>query len=586
MANIPQEIIDQILDRLDIVEVIGEYIQIKKTGQNFKACCPFHNEKTPSFVVSPDKQIYKCFGCGAGGNALNFVMKYENLEFPEAVRKLAAKTGVEIPKYKRDDTEASSLAADIYEVNKLAATFFQNALRSDRGKTALEYLKKRGIESSTLSDFRIGYAFEEWEALKKYCASKKISQELLRKAGLTIQSEKGKGDYDRFRNRIVFPIFNERSNIVAFGARVLDDSLPKYINSPETPVYSKSSTLYGLNFSKKGMREKGYAILVEGYMDVVIPFQHGVDNIVATSGTALTPRQVGMLKRQAGTAVLIFDADQAGEAASLRGLDVMIENGMDVRIASLPTGEDPDTFVRKHGAAAFQEMAAKAKDLFDYKLDLSIKKFGARNIGPIVDEMLPTLSKMENAVIQSDYLRKLAERLGVHEASLRYEMGKVKPDYSHHYASEAQVEKGPNNFKSSEVHLLGLAVTSREDFAKIKNDLGLDMFRDRAVKSILAVLDDLYLKGAEEPNPAKLSSRFEGDNEAKDALMEALAKSDITEERDKVLTDCIARVRKELRDEEMKTLVSRLREAQASSDQAEIAVLTLKISKLHKEKVA
>lgn len=585
MANIPQEIIDQILDRLDIVETISEYIQLKKNGRNFKACCPFHNEKTPSFVVSPDKQIYHCFGCGAGGNAINFVMKYESMEFPETVRKMAAKAGVELPAYKREDSEASSAAGQIYEANKLATAFYQSALRGDRGKAALEYLKKRGIEQDTLTQFRIGYSLEEWEAVKKYCAAKKVPAEILRQAGLTIQSEKGKGDYDRFRNRIMFPIFNERGYIVAFGGRVLDSSLPKYINSPETPVYSKSGTLYGLNFSRKGIREKGYAILVEGYMDVVIPFQHGVNNIVATSGTALTPRQVSMLKRHADTAVLIFDADQAGESASLRGLDVMIENGMNVRIASLPKGEDPDTFVRKNGGDAFQEMALKAKDLFDYKLDLLVGKFGARKIAVIVDEMLPTICKVEDAVIKSDYLKKLAQRLGIHEASLRYEMGKVKPDYSYRYAQEAQAERTQKNCRASEVHLLGLAITARNDFEKIKNELGLDMFKDKAVRDVLGVVDEIYLTDGGDINPGKLSSRLDADD-AKNAFMEALAKADITEERDKVLADCILRVRKESRDEELKGLMSRLREAQASKNDAEMAVLTVKISKLHKEKVA
>ena len=585
MANIPQEIIDQVLDRTDIVEVISECIQLKKAGRSFKANCPFHNEKTPSFVVSPDKQIYHCFGCGAGGNVINFVMKYENMEFPEAVRKLASRAGVELPRYREESSEASSLAGQIYEANKIAATFFQNNLRSDKGKKAFEYLKSRGVELSTMSEFSIGYAPAEWEALGKYCISKKISADLLRKAGLTIPSEKGKNDYDRFRDRITFPIFNERGYIVAFGGRVMDASLPKYINSPETPVYSKSATLYGLNFSKKGMREKEYAILVEGYMDVVIPFQFGVNNIVATSGTALTPRQVAMLKKHAKKAVLIFDADQAGEAASLRGFDVMIENGMDVLIATLPKGEDPDTYVRTNGKQAFEDAAAGAKDIFTYKIELLIKKFGAKNIGPIVDEMLPTISKVEDAVMKSEYLKKLAERLGIHEASLRYEMGKVKTDYSYRYETEGKVDRSSRNYKSSEIHLLGLAVTDKKDFERIKLDMGLDMFRDTAVRAVAALAEEFYAKGEERISPGKMLSRLEHDEDAKAALVQALAKADITQEREKALTDCIFCVRKENREEQLKALMGRLKEAQASNDHEGIRLLVTQIDKIHKEKV-
>ena len=488
MGMIPQEIIDQVLDRLDIVEVVSGYIPLKRTGRNFKACCPFHGEKTPSFVVSPDKQIYHCFGCQAGGNAINFVMKYENMEFPEAIRNLAGKVGVELPKYRPEDKEAVSLAARLYEINKTGALFYQNYLRSAKGKKAVDYLKNRGISTSTLGEFKIGFAPDEWEAFRKYCATKKVSPSLLKQAGLTIPSEKGKGDYDRFRNRIIFTIFNERGNIVAFGARVMDNSLPKYINSPETAIYSKSNVLYGLNFAKKDIREAGCAILVEGYLDVIIPYQHGIKNVVATSGTALTPRQVGLLKKYTDTAVMVFDADQAGEAASLRGLDILLENGMKVRIAALPLGEDPDSFVRKYGREKFEEAIAGAKELFDYKLDLLVSRLGERDIAGISDEMLPTILKVENAVIQSDYLRRLAERLGVHEASLRYEMGMVKPDYSYHYAKEAVTDKKSHNYRKSETHLLGLAMIDKSKFERINKELGIDKFHTpkELIKSLVS----------------------------------------------------------------------------------------------------
>ncbi|MEA3488965.1 MAG: DNA primase [Candidatus Omnitrophota bacterium] len=590
MGRIPQETIDQILDRLDIVEVVSDYIQLKRVGKNFKACCPFHNEKTPSFIVSPDKQIYHCFGCGAGGNAIGFVMKHENMDFIEAVEALAAKASVELPKFRKDESPEDSLGSRIYEMNKVAATFYQNFLRSDRGRKALEYLRKRGVNAETLTEFRIGYVPDEWDLFRKYCEEKKMPADILRKAGLTIKSEKGRGDYDRFRNRIIFPIFNERGNIVAFGGRVMDQSLPKYINSPETLVYNKSNVLYGLNFSKKGIREADCAVIVEGYMDVIIPYQHGVRNIVATSGTALTPRQVRMLKKYTDTAVMVFDADQAGETASLRGLDILVAGGINVRIATLPEGEDPDSFVRKYGREKLEGILGKAKGLFDYKLDLLVDKLGERDIGGIVDEMLPTISKVDNAVIQSDYLKKLAERLGIHEASLRYEMGKVKPDYSYHYETEAGVDTNSRNYRSSEIHLLGLAISDCKMFDRIRGDLGLDKFRDPNVKKVMMSIQGLFDKGGKEITPGKLLSRFENDEQAKSAIVQAVAKADITEDHDRVLTDCVFCVRKENWEDESNRLALMMKNTRDADEIMELARkvkdIKIKLNSIHNEKVA
>ncbi len=585
MGRIPQEIIDQVLDRTDIVEVVSDRIQVKKAGRSFKACCPFHNEKTPSFIVSPEKQIFHCFGCGAGGNAIGFVMKYENMEFPEAVRILAAKAGVDIPRYEQRDAERDSIAARLYEINRLAAAFYQNALRSEGGRKALEYLKGRGMNSDAMNEFRVGYAPDEWEALRRYCEKKNVPPDLLRKAGLTIPSTKGKGDYDKFRNRIMFPIFNERGNIVAFGGRVLDDSQPKYMNSPETPIYNKSNVLYGLNSGKKSIREKGRAVIVEGYTDVIMPFQYGVTNLVAASGTALTSGQVRLLKKYSDTAVMVFDADQAGEAASLRGLDILLESGMNVKIAALPEGEDPDSYVRKNGKEGFEQALDNAKGLFEYKLDLLIEKLGERDIGGIADEMLPTISRINNAVVQSDHIRRLAERLGVHEASLRYEMGKVKPDYSYHYESEVKIDGDPRNYRSSEIHLLGLAISDRKMFKRLSEELGLGMFRDIKVSRVLGVVGDCYREDSGSINPGKLISRLEGDEGAKAAVVQALAKLDITKDREKALNDCMTCVRREARDEKLKELSVRLKKAQDKNDDPEIRSILEKINRIHKEKV-
>lgn len=584
MGKIPQGAIDQILDRLDIVEVVSEYIHLKKVGRSFKTRCPFHNEKTPSFIVSPDKQIYHCFGCGAGGNAIGFVMEYEKMNFPEAVTMLAGKAGVELPRYEKMSEEESSLISRLYEINNVAAGFYQNVLRSAEGKKALEYLKERGFSADALRDFRIGYAPGEWEGLQKYCAAKKIPAELLRKAGLSVQSDRGKGDYDRFRNRIIFPVFNERGSIVAFGARVLDDSLPKYINSPETAIYNKSGVLYGLNFSKKTIREKGHVLIVEGYMDVIIPFQNGITNIVAASGTALTSRQTAMLKKYTGTAVMVFDSDQAGETASLRGLDTLVAKDMNVRIATLPKGEDPDSFVKKHGTKGFENVVGEAKDLFDYKLDLLLKKFDGKSImdkASIKSEMLPTISKVNDEVIKSGYLTKLAEKLRVHEGSLRNEMGKVRPDYSYRYESEEKARPDVRSYINSEVHLLGLAVSDRKMFETLRENPGLHMFRDENIRKVMEVVGDIYREESA-VNPGKLLSRLEGDEHAKTAVVRSIAKADITEDKERVFADCVASLRRENREYELKNLTFQLKKAQEAEDDGEMRRLLVRINRIHK----
>ncbi|MDP8258993.1 MAG: DNA primase [Candidatus Aadella gelida] len=585
MGRIPQEVIDRIIDTLDIVEVISEYTHLKKNGRNFKACCPFHDEKTPSFVVSPEKQIYHCFGCSAGGNAIGFIMQHENMSFPEAVEKAAAIAGITLPKYSGEDKKKTSLAGQLYEVNKVASVFYENYLRSEKGKKALDYLKKRGFTGDAIVKFKIGYAPDEWEGLKKYCAKKKIAPLLLKQAGLTLTSEKGKGDYDRFRNRIIFPIFNERDNILGFGGRVMDASLPKYINSPETVIYTKGNVLYGLNFSKRGIRDKGFVTITEGYMDVVIPSQFGIDNTVAASGTALTTNQVSMLKKYTDTAVMVFDADKAGEAASLRGLDLLIEEGMKVRIATLPEGDDPDSFIRKQGPDKFTEQIKSAKDLFDYKLDLLINKFGKKDIGNISSEMLPTISRVKNMVVQSGYLKTLAERLDIHEESLRHEINKVKTDRSYRPESKTKPVMANLTSRKSEIHLLGLAMTNSVACEKIKKELGFDRFQDERIKKVLILLDEFFSKGEKEVNFARVMGHFADDEEIRKIITQAISKAEIPTDESKALKECMISLRKENREEELKDLTRRLKEAQKNKNTDEIDMLVSKIAGIHKEKV-
>ena len=320
-------------------------------------------------------------------------------------------------------------------------------------------------------------------------------------------------------------------------------------------------------------------------MDVIVPFQFGVQNLVATSGTALTIGQVRMLRKYAKVAVVLYDADQAGEAASLRGLDILIENDMRVRIATLPAGEDPDSFISKNGRAAFDKVIEKAKDLFEYKLDVLVKKLGEKDIPGIVDEMLPTIAKISKDVEKSMYLTKLAERLGIHEASLRHEMSKVKPDYSYNYGDESKIDNEHKNFRKSEIHLLGLSLLNKGALDKVYQELGIENIKDETVKSLFNLISKKYSSGEKEINIAKLVSLFDADDKAKNVIMEGVRKADITEDYDKAAMDCIMCIKKENKDEELKSLSKRLKQAEQKKNHEEVSDLIIKINNLHKEKV-
>ena len=452
---IPENILEDILSRVDIVEVISGYMPLKRAGRNFKALCPFHREKTPSFMVSPDRQIYHCFGCGESGNAFGFLMQYERLEFPEAVETLAKKCGVTLPESKLLDAQTVSLSTQLYKINELATLFYEHLLNSEGGLSAKNYLIKRGIKAETIKLFKLGFAADRWDGLMNHLRAKNISLTLLEKAGLILTKEGG-GYYDRFRNRIIFPIFDIKSRTLGFGARVLpapsealssskgkaegDNTLPKYINSPETPIYIKGRNLYGLNLARDAIRENDYVVVVEGYLDFMMPYQEGLKNIVASLGTALTNEQARLTKRYTHNVVMVYDADDAGELATLRTLDIFIEEGMEVKVVTLPEGFDPDLFVRKNGISAFKEKIEQAQNLFDYKLGILKSRYNPKDIHgkvKITQEMLSTIHKFKNAVLKSEYIKKLAQDLNLEEEPLLQELKKIKEEKSYSDSSEA-----------------------------------------------------------------------------------------------------------------------------------------------------
>ena len=349
--QISEEILEKIKSQNDIVDVISERVRLKKAGRNFTGLCPFHNEKTPSFSVSQEKQIYKCFGCGEAGNVISFVMKDKNLPFIEAVKYLANRANIPLKLGNGEQSQSNRKKELLYKVNVEAAKFFFSNLMNNQN--AKEYFLNRGIKEETIKKFGLGYANDSWNSLMFYLRKKGINDGLLEEAGLiSVNKEKGR-KYDRFRNRVMFPVFDYQGKVIGFGGRVLDDSKPKYLNSPETLVFQKGTNLYGLNFALKHNMSERYFVIVEGYMDLISLHQYGITNVVASLGTALTINQARLLKRYADKVVISYDADLAGQMATLRGLEILRTAGFDVRVLSIPQGKDPDEYVRSNGREAF-----------------------------------------------------------------------------------------------------------------------------------------------------------------------------------------------------------------------------------------
>ncbi len=580
---IPQTTLDEILDRTDIVEIISSYIPLKRAGRNFKARCPFHNEKTPSFVVSPDKQIYHCFGCGMGGNAFNFLMKYERLEFTEAAELLAQKAGVEIPRKSTSFDSSQSEVTNIYSANQTASGFYHyGLLKMEYGKKALQYLKQRGVKEETVAELKIGYAPNSWDAFLSHATKNGTKRNALEKAGLILPGRDGT-HYDRFRNRIVFPIFNAKGSVIGFGARVLDKSLPKYVNSPETKVFSKGRHLYGLNFAKDHIKQKDLVIIVEGYLDFLALYQSDIKNVVASLGTALTIEHVRLLKRYSKNIAMVFDADQAGERATLRGLDIALTEGLSVKVVSLPKGHDPDTFVKEKGPEQFLQVVDRAKTLFDYKFDLLISRFDLNTPEgktKVTAEMLPTIAKVPNAILKSEYIKRLAENLKLNETALWTELKKVKPDYSY-TGLESSFESKQANLDVAKQMIIGLLLEDNRLIAYAKSELKISEIEDEDFKVLLEAIFTLSKK-TDSISPGKLIANLE-DESLCQIVPEICTKMVGASDRKKTLDDCIKAIEKTNMNRKLRELQKEISLAQNTKDEKTISVLVNKYSILVKK---
>ncbi len=487
---IPEAVIEQVRDRADIVEILSGYITLKKAGSNFKALCPFHHEKTSSFMVSPQKQIFHCFGCGEGGNVFSFLIKMERMTFPETVEFLADRFGIVVPQTQKGAASAAS-GQEIYEANSLAARYYHDLLvRSPSDAPVQQYLRKRGVSAEVVKKLQLGLSPDQWEGLIGFAKNHGVSTAVLAKGGLVLQREGG-GYYDRFRNRLMFPIFDLRDRVVGFGGRVLaEEGTPKYLNSPETEVYQKGRQLYGLSWAKENIKEKDAVLLVEGYMDWIALYQAGIEFAVASCGTALTVEQIRILKRFTHRVIVVYDGDQAGQTASLRGLDLLLEEGCQVRLMDLPQGKDPDDFIRSEGGGAFRQKMQQAKDLLEYKLGLLLREKDIQDPhekAQVAKEMLATIRRLPSPVLRGEYLKQLAEKIHVREENLWSELNQ----FSGTKTQEAkQVKNQPPRISLAEKLLIRLVFEHPDFLEMIQRELRAEDFENEQIRGLMKKIFD------------------------------------------------------------------------------------------------
>lgn len=483
------EIIDQVRQAANIVEIASQYTTLKARGRKHVGLCPFHSEKTPSFTVDSEKNLFHCFGCGVGGDVFSLVMEKENLTFPEALKFLADKYHIALPEQRRISPQALKLEEQIFKINETVLAFFKkNLLNTQEGKKALEYLKKRGIPDAVIQEFKLGYALNTWDSLTAFFETKGVAPSLLEKAGLVLPGKKAGEYYDRFRGRVIFPIFGLTGKIAGFGGRALFDQEPKYLNSPETPVYSKGQMLYGLNFSKDAIRTAGEAILVEGYTDFLSLYRSGFKNCVASLGTALTPHQVGLVQRFAPRIVVNYDGDAAGRTAALRAVPICFEKGVETRVLVLPDNLDPDGFIEKRGRDAYLALKDAAATGLQFVIDASVE--GKRMSVPevkakVLRAVLEVIDAIPDAIVRSEYLTQAAQQLKADEAILRAMSGGGKT---------AEKPESADRPLYAETRLIQILIGDAEVRRKVLPEVREDDFEGLKSEPVFRIILDWFKK--------------------------------------------------------------------------------------------
>jgi DNA primase len=558
-----EEKISEIRDRSSILEVVSDYVALKKTGKNYKGLCPFHSEKTPSFMVNEEKQIFHCFGCGEGGDVFAFLMKAGHFSFPEAVEELAKRYGVRLPSRELSLTQKKEMAKReaLFQVNQIASEYFYDLLTNRReGEVGRGYLSRRGISQEVMTEHRLGYATERWDGLVQLLQEKKVSLELASELGLIFPKKKG-GWYDAFRGRILFPIFDLHQRIVGFGGRVIGEGQPKYLNSPESSIYHKGEVLYGLQVAKRHAAEKDCVVIVEGYFDLLTLHQYGLKHSVATLGTALTTQHVRILKRYTKNLITLFDADQAGVQATLRSLPLFLEEEATGKAIVLPKGEDPDGFLRKGNLEDFSKRVERATPLIDFFFEQLMRAYDLKSVDgkvKVAQEGVALLGKIPDKIRRDFYLKALAERLDVKESFL-YEMLRSSSKDPFRSGEDLRKSSMAESFPKSEEMMVRLMVHHPEVIPSLSREEIFKEFESPVLQKIAEGLEDLYQKRGRLDLPEALAIFGE---DLKGRLCEfAFQESGLEGNWEKILKDCIQKIRQEMIRKERAELQKRIKEA-------------------------
>jgi len=591
MTNNP---VDDIKNKLDIVDVISGYIRLQKAGRNYKAPCPFHSEKSPSFMVSPERQLWKCFGCGKGGSIFDFIMEMEGVEFGDALKILAQRAGIEL---KKIDPKLKTERTRLYEICELANRFFIKQMEASRtGKEMQKYLTDRGLKANTIKDWQIGYAPNQWRSLKEFLNKLGYPNEEISKTGLVIETEKNTSHdkyYDRFRDRIIFPILDINGIVIGFTGRENpnnpDDRMGKYINIPNTLLYDKSRAIYGLNKAKLDIKKKNFCILVEGQTDVIMSHQAGFINTIASSGTALTDQHLGIIKRYTENLAMAFDTDLAGEIATKRSIDLALQFGFNTKVINLPDNQDPAGYIQKN-ASLWEKAIEKAQDLIEFYLNNALLRNNSETVEgkkEISKSVLPMIKKISNKVEQAHWLQKTAQKLKVQEAVLIEEMGKIKDnDLEERFSSpNRNLEVISSRDKTSELeeYTIGLLLMKNEDFNKYKKEPSY-LFVNPNLEEIFKILKKskgkkINLNNLKKKIPSYLTNHLD------ELIFKIEAEMSLTDEFniDKEIKFCFIQLKKRYFHNKLNYLNLAIKEAEDKKDKSSIKKLTTEFNKLSKK---
>lgn len=577
--------ISEIKDGCSIVEVISDYISLKKSGVNYKGLCPFHAEKTPSFIVNEEKKIFHCFGCGAGGNVFNFLMKFEHLSFPDAVKEAARRAGISLP-LRMDEFKSEEKAegnAELLKINQSASDYFREILHTSKeGERGRKYLVKRGIDKGIAEEFKLGFAPNRWDGLLTFLSDKGILREDLQRLGLVIPRENRKGFYDRFRNRLIFPIADFKGRVVGFGGRAIEAEEPKYMNSPDSPVYTKGYHVYGLHVSLPSIRKTDQAIIVEGYFDLLSMYQHGIKNVVATLGTALTLHQIKLLKRYTKNLIIIFDSDEAGAKAAMRSLPLFLDEGISPQMVLLPAGFDPDTFAQKDNGEVMRGKLREPLSLLDVffgQVFTANDAYSVKGKLKIIEEVVPMVSRIRDRTERELYIQRVSQRLGVKEEIIFQKM--KREDRSERSESTGKTLE-LSEARKVEKMMVRLMMYYPQLIPQIQKEAITDDLSTDSCRKLVAIIIDKFVseKGFD---PTSLMNDVVED-ELRGLLSECLFDEEPLDDPPQLLRSCMQKVRFHRNERDLKRLNPMINKAQDERDEKLLRELLLYKQELVKER--